>query len=83
MPQPGDYVPAPDLGPTAIRLVGPEACGDCGSRPGRGAEGWHYRFTRCTCTPDASGHHSWHHDCGWSLTVPPHDPEYRTPPSYR
>lgn len=74
MPNPGDYIPAPEVGPTAVQLVDPERCGGCGQPSGGG--GWRRAFQHCTCV-ERGGHQVWAHDCGWVLTVPPHDPEHR------
>jgi len=48
MPKPGDTVPAPEYGPTHVKLVQPATCPNGHSKP---RHHWHL------C--DHGGHHSW------------------------
>lgn len=75
MPEPGDTVPAPEVGPTAIRVVSPDWCPN-GHRLERGnvTVGW----TPCHCpTSRDGGHYRWHcWTCQAVIYGPPHDADF-------
>jgi hypothetical protein len=66
MPDLGDTVPAPEAGPTAVRLVQPDACPNGHPKP-------RHHWRPCRCQPGRSGHHLWLCDvCGDEILAPPH-----------
>lgn len=63
-------VPAPDVGPTAVREVDPVQCAN--GHP-FSADGWQRSWMHCTCG-GGRGHRQWTHACGAPpIYDPPHD----------
>lgn len=68
-------VPAPDLGPTAIREVDPYQCGN--GHPWATDGSWRRGWMHCTCA-GGTGHRTWAHGCGApTIYDPPHDPTWQ------